>query len=434
MSSALSAALLVGAVTLAVPTGALAAGGSSGGAPAASPYVVIYKNSVSASATTNTLRAHAGVKPTFTYGSAFKGLAAKLTNSQLKTIRTDPNVAYVEPDVTFRAAAWAALAAHETEPVGLRRIGAATATQVHSASGVGVAVLDTGIDLKNSDLNAVSGVNCVKSGTAAQDDNGHGTNVAGIIGAKDQGAGVVGVAPGTTLYSVKVLDSNGSGTLSQILCGINWVTANAAALNIKVANMSLDGSGSNDNNCGKTNKDAEHQAICASIAAGVTYVVSAGNDSTSFAKEIPAAYPEVLTVTAMTDTDGIPGGAGPAACIKGMKDDTYASYSNYAATTADQAHTIAAPGTCVVSDNLGGGLSTYYGTSQAAPYVAGAVALCINDGSLPGPCAGMTPAQVIAKIRGDAAAAATTTNGFSGDPFHPVRNEYFGDLVNASGY
>src|SRR5205807_7686861 len=117
---------------------------------------------------------------------------------------------------------------------------------------------------------------CVKSTASAQDDNGHGTNVAGIIAARDQGAGVVGVAPGTKLYAVKVLSRSGAGSLSQILCGINWVTANAAALNIKVVNMSLAGSGQNDNNCGYTNKDAEHQAICRSTAAGVTYIAAAG--------------------------------------------------------------------------------------------------------------------------------------------------------------
>jgi hypothetical protein len=398
-------------------------------------YVVVYKNAVAQPATkTASLKAEIKIKPKFTYASAFKGFAATLTAKQLQSVKADPNVAYVEHDVTFHAAGMVALLKGETEPVGVLRVGAATTTQVHMPSGVGVAVLDTGIDLQNADLNAVSGINCIQSGASAQDDNGHGTNVAGIIAAKDQGAGVVGVAPGTTLYSVKVLDSKGNGTLSQILCGINWVTANAAALNIKVANMSLAGSGANDNNCGLTYKDAEHQAICASVAAGVTYVAAAGNNSASFAKYVPAAYPEVLTVTAMTDTDGLPGGRGPAPCIKGEKDDTYATYSNYAATAADNAHTIAAPGTCIVSDNLGGGLSTYYGTSQAAPFAAGAVALCINDGGVPGPCAGLTPAQIINKIVSGATAAETSANGFTGDPMHAVRGKYFGPLLSVSGY
>ncbi len=374
------------------------------------PYVIVYKNSVvSPGNATAALHQAAGVNPGLTYASALKGFAASLTGAQLAAVQSDPNVAYVEPDVTFTAAGMQALVAGETEPVGIRRIDAGTLTQVHGASGVGVAVLDTGIDLNNTDLNAVSGTNCVKPGTPAQDDNGHGTNVAGIIAARDQGAGVVGVAPGTTLYSVKVLNNRGTGTLSEILCGINWVTANAAALNIRVANMSFDGSGSNDNNCGLTNRDAEHQAICTSVAAGVTYVAAAGNEGNNLAYDIPAAYPQVLTVTAMTDTDGLPGGLGPKACIKGQTDDTYATYSNYAVSTAEPAHTIAAPGTCVVSDALGGGLSTYYGTSQAAPYATGAVALCINDAGTPGPCAGMTPAQIIAKLHADATADATST-------------------------
>jgi subtilisin family serine protease len=299
---------------------------------------------------------------------------------------------------------------------------------------VGVAVLDTGIDLPNGDLNAVSGTNCVKSGRTAQDDNGHGTNVAGVIAAKNQGSGVLGVAPGTKLYAVKVLGSNGSGTLSQILCGINWVAANAAAQNIKVANMSFAGAGQNDNNCGNTNKDAEHQAICTATKAGVTFVAAAGNNGASFANYIPAAYPEVLTATAMTDSDGIPGGTGPAPCISGQKDDAYATYSNYGVSATDQAHAIAAPGTCITSDNLGGGLSTYYGTSQAAPHVAGTVALCIADAGTPGPCSGLAPAQIVAKVRGDAAASATSANGFAGDPLNPVAGRYYGSLVTAAVY
>ncbi len=219
-----------------------------------------------------------------------EGIRRAADPGQLRRLATDPDVAYVEPDVTFTATGMVSLAPGETEPVGIRRIGAGTGTLVHAASGVAVAELDTGIDLANRDLNAVSGVNCVKSGAAAQDDNGHGTNVAGTIAAEDQGSGVVGVAPGTRIYAVKVLSKSGSGSLSEILCGINWVTANAAALNIGVANMSLAGSGTSDGNCGTTNRDAEHQAICASTAAGVLSVAAAGNASTDFGGSIPAAY------------------------------------------------------------------------------------------------------------------------------------------------
>jgi subtilisin len=395
--------------------------------------VVVYNDSVGGvGPTTSALQTKLGFTASFRYASALKGFAATLSSQQLSALTADPQVAFVEPDTTFTAAGTVALATGETEPVGIRRIGAATTTTVHSPSGVNVAELDTGVDLKNPDLNAVSGINCVKSGAAAQDDNGHGTNVAGIVAAKDQGAGVVGVAPGTKLYAVKVLSRSGSGSLSQILCGINWVTANAAALNIKVANMSLAGSGQNDNNCGNTNKDAEHQAICNSTAAGVTYVVAAGNNSASLAGYVPAAYPEVLTATAITDS--IPGGLGPAPCIKGQADDSYATYSNFAVSATDEAHTIAAPGTCVVSDAIGGGTSTYYGTSQAAPHVAGAVALCLDDGGIAGPCSGLSSAAIISKVRGDAAATALSGNGFLGDPQRPLIGKYFGYLVSAGAY
>jgi subtilisin family serine protease len=88
----------------------------------------------------------------------------------------------------------------------------------------------------------------------------------------------------------------------------------------------------------------------------------------------------------------------------------------------------------VVADQIGGGTATYYGTSQAAPHVAGTVALCLGNGGTPGLCAGLSVAQVIAKVRADAAASATTLNGFAGDPLRPVTGRYYGYLATAAGY
>jgi subtilisin len=399
-------------------------------------YVVVLQDGVTDPvAEIGDLQRRDGVAPQLRYTSALKGFSAQLTDQQVARLRGEPAVAYVIPDATFHAAGMESVIGGDAVPVGIRRVGAATTAVAHSSANSAVAVLDTGIDLANADLNAISGINCVRKGTAAQDDNGHGTHVAGIIAGRNNGSGVVGVAPGTKLYAVKVLGSNGSGTLSQVLCGIDWVSANAAALNLAVANMSLTGGGVDDGNCGRSNNDPEHQAICKSTTAGVTYVAAAGNSSTTLAGSIPAAYREVLTATAMSDSDGGPGGLGVApSCKKGEQDDSYATYSNYAVSVTDQAHTLAAPGTCVVSDKRRGGTVVYWGTSQAAPHVAGAVALCLGNGGAAGPCAGQAPAQVIARVRSDAAAAATLSNGFLGDPLRPLSGRYFGDLVATAGY
>lgn len=420
-----------------IATAALLAVHVAGAYASDAPYVVVYDSSVSdPAALTSTLERASGLTPGFEYRAALKGFSARLTGAQLKRVKEHPGVAYAVPDATMTAASMQPVLAGETVPPGIRRVQAASLTDAHAAATPAVAVLDTGVDLANPDIDAVSGKNCISTSSPAKDDNGHGTNVAGIIAARDNGSVVTGVAPGTRIVSVKILNSKASGTLSQILCGIDWVTANAATYNIRVANMSIVGSGKNDNNCGASNNDPEHAAICRSTAAGVVYAVAAGNSKVDMAGTRPASYPEVLSVTAMTDSDGKPGALGKApSCKSGEADDKYASYSNFAVGTAAAAHTIAAPGTCVVSDKMGGGTSTYYGTSQAAPHVAGSVALCFGDGGVPGPCDGLTPAAAIARVRADAAAGfGTTALGFAGDPLRPVSGKYFGYLDYAGGY
>lgn len=393
-------------------------------------YVVVLRDSVSRpSAETDALERRAGFSADARYRRALKGFSARLSPDQVARLRADPDVDFVARDRTIRARGLVGLSAGDSVPPGVRRIGAATATSAQEASRAAVAVIDTGIDLAHPDLNAVAGRNCLGSGQPT-DGNGHGTHVAGTIAARNNGSGVVGVVPGTRVYAVKVLDSSGYGTTSSILCGIDWVTRNAAALGIRVANMSLGGPGGDDGNCGRTDGDAMHLAVCNSTAAGVAYAVAPDNSATDFVDDSPGAYPEVLTVTAMGDTDGTPGGTGAVpSCRIGEADDRYASFSDFAVSPAEVAHTIAAPGVCVRSTWPGGGYRSLSGTSMAAPHGAGALALCHGTAAVPGPCAGATPAEAIGLVRAAALGHATALNGFRGDPFRPVGSRYYGYLA-----
>jgi len=445
----LAAALALILVVLPV-TGALgrsdrpAAGGTLKPAPDGNVidgrYIVVYEPTVpSADAETDRQERSKGFQARLRFRRAVKGFSARLSPGQVKQLRQDPDVAFVAPDRRVEASGTVPLAAGEpTPPAGVRRMQAATSTTTRQASDFGVAVIDTGIDLSHPDLNAVSGTNCVTPGASAQDDEGHGTHVAGTIGAKNNGSGVVGVAPGTKLYGVKVLDSTGSGSWSQIICGLDWVAANSASLKIKVANMSLGGPGSNDNNCGNSDGDPLHLAVCRVSQAGVSQVVAAGNsgwDIGDSPPDTPAVYPEVLTVTAMSDSDGKSGALGPApSCRTGESDDASASFSNYATRLADRAHMLAAPGVCITSTLRGGGYGPMSGTSMASPHVAGAVALCLGEGGAAGPCAGMSSGQVIEHMRGEAQAHSTSDSGygFAGDPSRPnLWADYFGYLAHA---
>ena len=402
-------------------------------------YIVVYDDTDQRlGAETDKREARLGFETTRRYSSALDGFAARLTPTQLRRLNRDPEVAFVSKDRRVEAAGYVPLAADEpTPPTGVRRINAATETTVREASGINVAVIDTGIQLDHPDLNAADGVDCVDPGTPASDENGHGTHVTGTIAAKNNGAGVVGVAPGTKAYAVRVLDASGDGTLSQVICGIDWVTANASDLNIRVANMSLGGSGPPLEPCATTT-DALHTAICNSTAAGVNFAVAAGNDGWDFESsppDTPAAYPEVLTVTAILDVDGAPGaiGASPTGCAADY--DGVAEFSNYPATEAGRAHTIAAPGVCIHSTWTGSAYETLSGTSMAAPHVAGLIALCIDEAGTPGPCANLAPAAVIAELRSEAQTYNTTypNYGFLRDPQHSPFPWSYGFLAVVPG-
>ncbi len=327
-------------------------------------------------------------RPGHVYTHALKGFSIFLPPGwTVADIEKFDWVKKAEPDLIMHA--------FSTYPTGVDRIDAEpSVVGTVDVSGIDVAVIDTGIDADHPDLNVVGGVRFssnpvgkLRSDDKFDDDNGHGTHVAGTIGAKNDGANVnvdgvdvdvVGIVPGVNLWAVKVLDSNGSGYLSTIIAGVDWVTENAAT--IEVANMSLGGGGVSD---------SFRTAIQNSVAAGVVYVVAAGNDASdiygsdgSFNTSddiIPAAYPEVAAISALADSDGQPGGQGES------WDDSFADFSNYSGSVIDgnpmnstgAAIDLILPGVKILSTYFDGGYAYGDGTSMASPHGAGLAALYI---------------------------------------------------------
>jgi subtilisin family serine protease len=223
-----------------------------------------------------------------------------------------------------------------------------------------IAVLDTGVSLNHPDLNVYRNVTFINGTLTGNDDVGHGSHVAGIAAAKNNNMGIVGVAPGARIWAIKVCDSQGECKITNQIKGIEYAIRHANE--IDVLNISIE----------NPNSPALNSIINAAVKAGITVVVSAGNSGQNASTTSPANDPNVLTVSAIADTDGKCGGLGGAAGLgnKTLPDDTFAFFSNFGPEVK-----IAAPGVDILSTYNGTGYALDSGTSMAAPFVSGAAAL-----------------------------------------------------------
>jgi len=242
----------------------------------------------------------------------------------------------------------------ETQPLpwGIAKIGADKVWPVSKGTGVKIAIIDTGIDRNHPDLddNLFGCENFIYWWRSCEDDNGHGTHVAGIIGAENNSFGVVGVAPEARIYALKVLDRSGSGYLSDVIEALDWAIANK----IDVVNLSLG-----------TSYDilSLHEAVKRVNEAGIVQVAAAGNSGPDESTvNYPASYPEVIAVSATNSTDEVPFWSS-----RGPEVD------------------LAAPGVDIYSTYKGNTYRNMTGTSMSAPHVAGVVLLRLEDHPEEGP-------------------------------------------------
>lgn len=290
----------------------------------------------------------AGGQVKHAYSSTIRGFAVNASARGVANMQAkNPRIAYCEQDQVMsvvqrrgKPGGGGGTAPSETTPWGVARVGGGE----RAASGRAL-VIDSGVDLDHPDLNvnADLSVNFTRD-KSADDQNGHGTHVAGTIAAiKGNGIGVVGVAPGTEVIGIKVLDRRGSGSTSGVIAGIEYAADIAGPGD--VANMSLGGGFS----------QALNDAVIAAASTGLTFTLAAGNESTSATTKSPASANGDNIYTISSFAQG----------------DTWSSFSNYGNPPVDYAE----PGSAIPSTYKDGGYATLSGTSMAAPHAAGILLL-----------------------------------------------------------
>lgn len=274
----------------------------------------------------------------------FDAMTLVVPEEAARSLADRPDIRYVEENGRMEAL--------DTYPWGVERIHADEAHHDgYTGAGADVAIIDTGIDPNHPDIAPNIGggecvVSCSGGGCAAcwDDDQGHGTQVAGTVAAAQRGAGLIGVAHEATLWAVKVLDSGGMGSFSDIAAGIRW----AAREGHDVANMSLGST---------TDSSVVHDACQYAQCQGTLLVAAAGNAGSPNSVTYPAAYPECIAVSATDQNDDLAGFSSRGPEVE-----------------------LTAPGEDITSTAAGGGTTTASGTSMAAPHVAGVGALVMAQG------------------------------------------------------